>query len=1032
MVNWFESYASYGSALSAHGPVKQGYLFEVYRSSAHCLNIIDDQCVERYGSPLGCFYGLKSRVNTSQGSQDLWEALDSTPPPQAEAPPPPAAGSGVGGGGLISGGCNGGALPAGLIAGTVLGAVTAASIAGVVAWAALRARKDGSGTMELSSEESPAVVGAQEGPVEPSSGSCTAGVTGSPRGGPAAAFAQQVADCQVQAPAAHCKWSGVCMHDTVITLQTQCDPELVLGVKLGLPDDLDMAATSPRAAGPDSGGPTATHQQQQHHPDPCPAAVAGAIGDAVTLLPVVLGKGAFGKVYQGMWNGQRVAVKRLDLGLAATPARCDGAAGGGGGGEPAHRPAARAAMRRRAVRGVVGEGGAGVAAGKAAAATWGAAAGTAQADGELCTSTLGAEIGLVSGSLPSWLEMDPSVAQLLTFKSAAATHTGTSHSSLDGALLPSDAAPLSFATGPNAPTSLECSGAQKLATPGGQRDEAQKGAAWARRGDEPSRLSRSLRTAPAAAALEAGLDELAERAELQAEHKLEEGQDGGGGSSESVTAAAACDDHGAPSLPAVHAVGTHVARQPPMYPAEYCWLGSMSYSSSSDLSVGPSVSLPVVDVSALSQRLLEGPTTAHAALCPGPCEPARNQSRKHDNLPLGLHRGPPPPAAPRRFRGVGGTFRRAHAPHEPNDSLLSPASPQQPGSAGASPAGPEGADGGGDALSPRALRTAYGGQALVATAGRATRLEKLELADLAESLTPLVGVAWSGGAFVESTVGDAAATDNSRYYEEADDRGAMEANAQGVLEACPFKTFVAEVEVMGRLRHPNIIRLLAASLQPPHVCLVMELAETSLDRLLYGRGPGAALLLLDTVLHIGMQICSALAYLHPTVVHRDLKPANVLLINADSVAPIVKLADFGLSSLQNTVRFTTHAGVGTAAYMAPETLHPVGAAVTHHVDMYAVGIIMYEMLAGQRPWTGLTMVQIAVAVTLHNTRPPLHRVSAERCPRRLYHIISACWDADPLRRPAAAEMHKALLLQRQSMERSSVASAAAKPQGILM
>ncbi|KAG2494545.1 hypothetical protein HYH03_007312 [Edaphochlamys debaryana] len=100
------------------------------------------------------------------------------------------------------------------------------------------------------------------------------------------------------------------------------------------------------------------------------------------------------------------------------------------------------------------------------------------------------------------------------------------------------------------------------------------------------------------------------------------------------------------------------------------------------------------------------------------------------------------------------------------------------------------------------------------------------------------------------------------------DTAAVEAHAQGVLEACLFKTFVAEVEVMARLRHPNIIRLLAASLQPPHVCLVMELAETSLDRFLYGRGPGAALLPLDTVLHIGMQICSALAYLHPTVVHR--------------------------------------------------------------------------------------------------------------------------------------------------------------------
>ncbi|KAG2487991.1 hypothetical protein HYH03_013430 [Edaphochlamys debaryana] len=242
--------------------------------------------------------------------------------------------------------------------------------------------------------------------------------------------------------------------------------------------------------------------------------------------------------------------------------------------------------------------------------------------------------------------------------------------------------------------------------------------------------------------------------------------------------------------------------------------------------------------------------------------------------------------------------------------------------------------------------------------------------------------------------------------------GAREAKPAGGggREASLYATFVAEVEVMARMRHPNIIRLLAASLQPPRVCLVMELAETSLDRLLYGRGPGAGPLPLGTVLHIGVQICSALAYMHPTVIHRDLKPANVLLMDAASPTPTVKLADFGLSKLQSTAQFTRHAGVGTASYMAPETLSPYGLAVTHHVDIYATGIILFEMLAGQHPWRGLTIIQIATAVALRHQRPDLDALGSERCPPRLRQLIRACWEADPLRRPAAPEMAKTLVL----------------------
>ncbi|PNG99415.1 Serine/threonine-protein kinase HT1, partial [Tetrabaena socialis] len=119
-----------------------------------------------------------------------------------------------------------------------------------------------------------------------------------------------------------------------------------------------------------------------------------------------------------------------------------------------------------------------------------------------------------------------------------------------------------------------------------------------------------------------------------------------------------------------------------------------------------------------------------------------------------------------------------------------------------------------------------------------------------------------------------------------------------------LQTFEQEVEVLGRCEHANVVRLIAACLQPPRLCLVgslsgtggrapsvMELMETSLDRVLHGR-PGrqaVALMPLDKVLHIAIEIARGLAYLHPFIVHRDCKPANVLLNDPWGPRPVVKI-----------------------------------------------------------------------------------------------------------------------------------------------
>ncbi|KXZ44071.1 hypothetical protein GPECTOR_74g685 [Gonium pectorale] len=214
-----------------------------------------------------------------------------------------------------------------------------------------------------------------------------------------------------------------------------------------------------------------------------------------------------------------------------------------------------------------------------------------------------------------------------------------------------------------------------------------------------------------------------------------------------------------------------------------------------------------------------------------------------------------------------------------------------------------------------------------------------------------------------------------------------------VVAAPALRALAQEVEVLARCRHPNVVRLFAANLGPPRVCLVMELMDTSLERLLHGGGddgaPGA-LLPLPKVLHIALQVARALAYLHPTILHRDLKPANVLVSQADSTAPVAKLADFGLARLRDTVLITRHPEVGT--------------------DIWAFGVILWEMLSGERPWGGLLAVQIACAIKVSGRRLPLESLPPERCPPKLRALLTACWEQDPSRRPAAAEVVKTLAL----------------------
>ncbi|PNW84796.1 hypothetical protein CHLRE_03g159016v5 [Chlamydomonas reinhardtii] len=226
-------------------------------------------------------------------------------------------------------------------------------------------------------------------------------------------------------------------------------------------------------------------------------------------------------------------------------------------------------------------------------------------------------------------------------------------------------------------------------------------------------------------------------------------------------------------------------------------------------------------------------------------------------------------------------------------------------------------------------------------------------------------------------------------------------------------SFLQEVEVMGRCDHPNICKLLAACLAPPKLCLVMELMDTSLESLIKGQTPGQ-LLPLPKLLHIAIQVAQGLEYLHPTVLHRDLKPANVLISNPESGTPIVKLTDFGLSKITEMTLQTANAEAGTPAYMAPECFDVTNDKLTHKVDMYAFGVILWAMLTGEEPWKGYPLVSVAYSVHC-GRRLPLDDIPDSRCPRKMRKLVEQCWEPTPRRRPAAAEAVKELLLLREQL-----------------
>ena len=201
-----------------------------------------------------------------------------------------------------------------------------------------------------------------------------------------------------------------------------------------------------------------------------------------------------------------------------------------------------------------------------------------------------------------------------------------------------------------------------------------------------------------------------------------------------------------------------------------------------------------------------------------------------------------------------------------------------------------------------------------------------------------------------------------------------------------------EARAAGRLEHPSIARVLDLGEHDGRPYLVMELLEgeslaTRIDR----AGPMPP----DEAARVVAAVADALEAAHAAgVVHRDVKPGNVFLTSAGEV----KVLDFGIAWCAHDTALTTGELLGTAAYLAPERV--LGHRATPAADIYALGVVLYELLAGHRPFDADSEIELAMAHV--NANPPSLREAAPSAPPFLIAAAYQAMAKDPSARPPSA------------------------------
>lgn len=239
--------------------------------------------------------------------------------------------------------------------------------------------------------------------------------------------------------------------------------------------------------------------------------------------------------------------------------------------------------------------------------------------------------------------------------------------------------------------------------------------------------------------------------------------------------------------------------------------------------------------------------------------------------------------------------------------------------------------------------------------------------------------------------------------------------------------FHAEARAVAKLRTKHVAKVFdVGTLESGLPFLVMEFLEGGdLEAELTRRGKLPA----DEAGRYVIAACAAMSEAHAAgVIHRDLKPANLFLATEGNET-VVKVVDFGISRVlpENGVRLTqTQAAFGTPLYMAPESVRSAKLA-DERTDVWALGVILYELVTGTLPFLGETPTAVAVAVTLDEVKPPSAVV--EGLPAWVDAVVQRSLEKNPDKRfQSARQLAQAIEagIAGISTERSSVVAVAAK------
>jgi serine/threonine protein kinase/tetratricopeptide (TPR) repeat protein len=227
--------------------------------------------------------------------------------------------------------------------------------------------------------------------------------------------------------------------------------------------------------------------------------------------------------------------------------------------------------------------------------------------------------------------------------------------------------------------------------------------------------------------------------------------------------------------------------------------------------------------------------------------------------------------------------------------------------------------------------------------------------------------------------------------------------AEVASDPARLERFQREAKTVAGLSHPHIVTLHSVEHDAGVHFLTMELIEgEGLDHALSPDG-----LPLSRVFDIGIAIADALAFAHEKgIIHRDLKPANVMISRDGHV----KVLDFGLAKLSD--RFASEmaatqvapitsegAVMGTVPYMSPEQLR--GQAIDHRSDIFSLGVLLYEMATGRRPFGGATNTDVMTAI-LRDDPAPLTHIKPD-LPDHMSRIVARCLEKEPAERYSSAK-----------------------------